>query len=58
MADLFIPKMNLVPKGATEEERRRMFDEYNKRLIKFNPGFVYSDGTRKSFFGWIKGLFS
>ena len=57
MAIAIIPKMKPIPKGATKEDRERMFEEYKAELISLNPGNFNPDGTTKSFFQWLWGLY-
>ena len=57
MATVYIPKMKPVPDGASDEDRQRMFDEYKADLARLNPGLFNADGTQKTLWQRLKGLF-
>lgn len=57
MATVNLPKMRPVPEGATDEDRRRMYNEYKAELIKLNPNSFNDDGTVKTVWQRIFGLF-
>jgi len=53
MARVIIPDMPPVPNGASEADRRKMFDDYMTQLVKYNPAYLNSDGSRKSLSGFL-----
>lgn len=54
MAYICLPKMKEVPKGATSETRKKMFEEHKQELIKLNPNSFKSDGTVNTFWQVLK----
>ena len=48
MASAYIPKMIPVPKGATKEEREKLYKDYVELLRFSNPNSFNSNGTLKS----------
>jgi len=57
MARIHIPLMKPVPENATVEDRRKMFEEHKAKLIKLNPSCFNTDGTVKTIWQRLTGLF-
>ncbi len=57
MPRVYFPPRVPIPEGATEEDRRRMFNEYKAELVRLNPGHFNADGTQKTLWQAIKYLF-
>lgn len=57
MARVIIPPMPPVPEGATQELRDQMREEYKAELMALNPGHFNPDGSLKSPWQMLKGLF-
>jgi hypothetical protein len=58
MARSYFPPLKPIPEGATKEERIAMFNEYKKEAISMNPNAFNKDGTVKTTWQMIKGLFT
>lgn len=58
MAHLDIPKLKPIPEGATREDRERMYQEHIAEIKRRNPRHFNADGTRRSVWDIIEGLFT
>ncbi len=54
---VILPEMKPVPKGATKEDRKKMYDAYVAELKELNPWYVQGN-PMKSYWNQLKGLFS
>ena len=54
---IIIPDLIPVPKGATMEDRTKLYEKYKAKLIELNPHKFNPDGTLKSVWQQIKLLF-
>ncbi len=57
MARVIIPEMKKIPDGATDADRLQMFNEHKAELVRLNPGHFNPDGTVKTVWQSIKGVF-
>jgi len=59
MRRAFLPPRKPIPEGATEEDRKRMFQEYREELRRLNPHMHNPDGSLKddNVWGWLFALF-
>jgi hypothetical protein len=53
---VFIPPMKPVPLGASDEDRRRMYEEYCDELRRLNPFYYHSDGSLRRWWQLLLGV--
>ena len=53
-----IPPLKPIPEGATEQDRRNLFNEHVAELRRLNPGRFNPDGSVITLWQALKGLFT
>ena len=54
---IILQPMKPIAANATLEDRRRAFKEYKRELMQLNPRSFNADGSVKTTWQYIKGLF-